>query len=64
MAKYTSLVNASDKRFGAALKRAKSRQDVLNAYWRHKREHEKLLARHLKGELALANAAKNKIPPK
>ena len=56
-----SQVAASHKRFNASLKRAKTRQAVLNAYWKHKKEHEKLLAKHLKEEFALVNKIKSKI---
>jgi len=61
MASYTSQVDASNKRFQADLKRAKTRQAVLNVYWKHKKDHEKLLAKHLKEELALVNRIKSKI---
>lgn len=61
MASYTSQVDASNKRFQAELKRAKTRQAVLNVYWKHKKDHEKLLAKHLKEELALVNKIKSKI---
>lgn len=61
MANYTSEVAGAHKRFQTALKRANSRQAVLNAYWKHKKEHEKLLAKHLKEEMALVNKIKGKI---
>jgi len=44
-----------------AVKRAKSRQAVLNAYWKHKAQHEKLLKQHLKEEMAQVNRIKSKI---
>ena len=43
MASYTNEVNGIHRKFQAALKRANSRQAVLNAYWGHKKDHEKLL---------------------
>lgn len=61
MANYTSQVNAAHKKFQASLKRAKSRQAVLNAYWKHKKEHEQILAKHLKEELAQVNKIKGKM---
>ena len=61
MASYMSQVSASHKRFKAALNRAKTRQAALNAYWKHKKDHEKMLARHLKEELALVNKVKSKL---
>ena len=61
MANYTSEVAAAHKRFQAALKKANSRQAVLNTYWKHKKEHEKMLAKHLKEEMALVNKIKSKI---
>ena len=42
MANYTSEVAKSHKKFEAALKRAKTRQSCLNAYWKHKKDHETL----------------------
>ena len=61
MANYTSQVATIHKQFNVALKRAKSRQAVLNAYWKHKAQHEKLLKQHLKEEMADVNRRKSKI---
>ena len=61
MANYTAQVATIHKQFNAALKRAKSRQAVLNAYWKHKAQHEKLLNQHLKEEMAQVNRIKSKI---
>ena len=61
MASYTSQVAKSHKKFTSQLNRAKTRQACLNAYWRHKKEHETLLKRHLKEELAQVNKKKAKI---
>lgn len=33
----------------------------MNAYWKHRREHEKLLAKHLKEEMNQVNRVKSKI---
>lgn len=61
MANYTSQVNAIHRKFQSAVKRAKTRQAVLNAYWKHKKEHERLLARHLKEEMAQVKRIKDKM---
>ena len=62
MTSYTSDVAKSHKKFTTALNRAKTRQACLNAYWKHKKEHENLLKKHLKEELADVNKKKAKIP--
>ena len=49
------------QKFTSQLSRAKTRQACLNAYWKHKKEHETLLKRHLKEELAQVNKKKAKI---
>ena len=61
MTSYTGQVATIHKQFNAALKKAKSRQAVLNAYWKHKAQHEKLLNQHLKEERAQVNRIKSKI---
>ena len=61
---YTKAVAASHKRFQTELKQAKTRQAVLNAYWKHKKEHERILAKHLQEEFAETNRRKNKIAPR
>jgi len=59
---YFREVNKSHRKFSAALKKAKSRKTLLNTYWRHKREHENILRRHLREELQEVNRLKKKIP--
>ena len=61
MVSYASQVASIHKQFNAQLKRAKSRQAILNAYWKHKAQHERLLKKHLKEEMAQVNRAKSKI---
>jgi len=61
MASYTNEVAKIHRQFSAVLKRAKSRQAVLNAYWAHKKQHERLLQKHLREEMAQVNRIKNKI---
>ena len=58
---YMSQVNASHKKFKTALSRAKTKKSVSDAYSRHKKEHQKLLAKHLKEELALVTKIKSKM---
>ena len=43
MASYTTEVASIHRQFQAGLKKAKSRQAVLNCYWKHKAQHERLL---------------------
>ena len=61
MVSYTGQVATIHRQFNTALERAKSRQAVLNAYWKHKAQHEKLLNQHLKEEMAQVNRIKSKI---
>ncbi|MDE1728241.1 MAG: hypothetical protein KGH81_03550 [Thaumarchaeota archaeon] len=49
---YFRVVEQSHRKYVAALKHARSRQSMMNLYWRHKREHECLLKKHLKDEMA------------
>ncbi|MGI0046960.1 MAG: hypothetical protein ACREBB_07215 [Nitrosotalea sp.] len=49
---YFREVEKSHRNYTAALKRAGSRQSVMNLYWKHKRQHEALLRKHLKDEMA------------
>ena len=48
---YFRMVEKSHRKYTAALRRARSRQSVMNLYWRHKREHEGLLRKHLREEM-------------
>jgi hypothetical protein len=52
MASYSGEVASLHKSYQAALKKAKSRQAVLNCYWKHKAQHEQLLKKHLREEMA------------
>ena len=64
MASYTAQVAKSHKKFNSALSKAKTRQACLQAYYSHKKEHERLLKNHLKEELSQTNRNKSKIPRK
>ena len=61
MASYSAQVASMHKQYQAALKRAKTRQAVLNCYWKHKAQHESLLKKHLKEEIAQVNRIKSNI---
>ena len=61
MASYTGQVATIHAQFQIALKRAKSRQEVLNCYWKHKAQHERLLKKHLKEEMDQVKRVKSKI---
>lgn len=61
MVSYTSQVAAIHRQFKSSLQRARTRQSVLNAYWKHKRDHERLLRKHLKEEEALVKKIKSKL---
>lgn len=61
MASYVNQVNAIHRQFQSGIKRARSRQSVLNLYWAHKRQHERLLKKHLREEMAQVNRIKNKL---
>ncbi len=49
---YFREVERSHRTYTAALKRAGSRQSIMNLYWKHKHQHEVLLKKHLKEEMA------------
>ena len=61
MTSYSGEVASLHKGYQAALKKAKSRQAVLNCYWKHKAQHERLLKKHLREEIAQVNLIKSKI---
>ena len=61
MASYSAQVASMHKQYQAALKRAKTRQAVLNCYWKHKAQHERILKKHLKEEIAQVNRIKSNI---
>ncbi|HWY34002.1 MAG TPA: hypothetical protein VNX68_05105 [Nitrosopumilaceae archaeon] len=58
---YFRTVEASHRKHTSAIKKARSKQGLMNLYWRHKREHEQLLKRHLREEMAEINRLKKKI---
>jgi hypothetical protein len=58
---YFREVERSHRKYNAALRRARSRQSVMNLYWKHKRQHEALLRKHLKDEMVQVNLVKKKF---
>ena len=61
MATYTSDVNAIHKKFNTAVKRAKTKTALNMAYSAHKKEHERILKKHLKNEMAAIKKVKAKL---
>jgi hypothetical protein len=61
MATYTVNVNAIHKKFNAATKKAKTKTDLNKAYSAHKKEHERILKKHLKEEMDTIKKAKAKL---
>ncbi len=58
---YARGVAAIHKKYQSAIKHAKTRQAVLNAYWKHKKESETLLAKHLRDEMGEVKRIKAKM---
>ena len=61
MASYTVQVNTIHKKFTDALKKAKTRQPLNKAYSAHKKDHERLLKKHLNEEQRQIKKAKSKL---
>ena len=61
MVTYTAQVSAIHKKFNAAIKKAKTKQALNKAYSVHKKEHERILKKHLKEEMAVIKKAKAKL---
>lgn len=61
MANYTTEVNTIHKKFQNAVNRAKSKTTLNKAYSVHKKDHERLLKKHLREEMAMINKAKKKL---
>ncbi|MGY5150929.1 MAG: hypothetical protein ACW9XA_01490 [Candidatus Nitrosopumilus sp. bin_6a] len=51
MASYATQVNIIHKKFTNALKKAKTKQALNKAYSMHKKDHERLLKKHLAEEI-------------
>jgi len=61
MASYSEQVNVIHKKFQNAVKSAKTKQSLNKAYSVHKKDHERLLKKHLREETTLINKAKKKL---
>ncbi|MDE1763506.1 MAG: hypothetical protein KGH88_04580 [Thaumarchaeota archaeon] len=58
---YFREVEKNHRTYNAAMKRAQSRQSMMNLFWRHKRQHEALLRKHLKDEMLQVIQLKKKF---
>jgi hypothetical protein len=61
MASYTAEVSVIHRKFQNAVKRAKTKTTLNKAYSIHKKDHERLLKKHLREETAMINKAKKKL---
>ena len=61
MTSYSAQVNTIHKKFNNAMKKAKTKQALNKAYSIHKKDHEKLVKKHLAEELRDIKKAKAKI---
>lgn len=61
MANYSTEVSTIHKKFESAVKRAKSKKSLIKAYSVHKKDHERLLKKHLREEMTMINKAKKKL---
>jgi hypothetical protein len=61
MVSYTVQVNTIHKKFTAALKKANTRQALNKVYSAHKKDHERLLKKHLVEEMNQIKKAKAKL---
>jgi len=61
MASYTAEVSVIHKKFQNAVKRAKSRKSLVQALSAHRKDHERILKKHLKEEAVMIEKAKKKL---
>ena len=61
MASYTTEVSVIHKKFQNAVKRAKSKKSLIQALSKHRKDHERLLKKHLKEEAVMIEKAKKKL---
>ena len=61
MVSYTTEVSIIRKKFQNAVKRAKTKKSLNKAFSVHKKDHERLLKKHLREETAMINKAKKKL---
>jgi len=61
MTSYTAQVSVIHKKFNNAMKKAKTKQALNKAYSTHKKDHERLVKKHLAEELREIKKAKAKL---
>ena len=61
MVSYTAEVSVIHRKFQNAVKRAKTKTTLNKAYSIHKKDHERLLKKHLREETAMINKANKKL---
>jgi hypothetical protein len=61
MVSYTAQVNTIHKKFTVALKKAKTKQAINKAYSVHRKDHDRLLKKHLAEEMRDIKKAKAKL---
>ena len=61
MASYSAQVSVIHKKFKNAVKRAKTKQALNKVYGTHKKDHERLLKKHLREETLMINKEKKKL---
>ncbi len=61
MTSYAAQVNTIHKKFSNAMKKAKTKQALNKAYSTHKKDHERLLKKHLAEEIRDVKKAKAKL---
>ena len=61
MTSYTAQINVISKKFHAAIERARTKKSLTKAYSVHKKDHERILKKHLREEIAMINKAKKKL---
>lgn len=61
MASYATQVNIIHKKFTTAMKKAKTKQALNKAYSIHKKDHERVLKKHLAEEIREITKAKAKL---
>jgi len=61
MVSYTAEVSVIHRKFQNAVKRAKTKTTLNKAYSVHKKDHERLLKKHLREETAMINKVKKRL---
>ena len=61
MVTYTQEVSAIHKKFKEQVKKAKTKLALNKAYSTHKKDHDRILKKHLKEEMEMVKKAKAKL---